>query len=180
LVPSFSAIFVFFVSFSPAFPVVKSIAVVVVGVVVGLVIADAVPDFFVDLVSALASFVWDVVVAFVALGAFGNFAVVVVAFGDGAALGAFGADTFTGAGPFPLGAASSGANARLMAIAVPTVILTIRMRFTSPERVAMAVPGSRVRRTGISLIYSMPYVMAWPSLVRVRVTARTEPSVGMQ
>ena len=66
----------------------------------------------------------------VAFGAFVTFAVVFVVFGDGVALAAFGAfgdDTFAGAGPFPFEAASSGASVRHRTIAVPTVILAMRM-----------------------------------------------------
>jgi hypothetical protein len=146
-VPSFSASFVFLVSRSPTFPLVKSIVVVAVGVVVELVVVklvvgDVAPDFFADLVSALASFVWDVVVfgvldAFavvVPFGALVTFAVVFVVLGDGVDLGAVGAfedETFVGAGPFPFEAASIGASARQRAIAVPTVILTKRIGLTS-------------------------------------------------
>jgi hypothetical protein len=140
-----------------------------VGVVVVGVVGDVMLDFFADLVSALASFV-DVVVVFVfgaldpfapvvTFGAFVTFAVVFGVFGDGVALAAFGDDTFTGAGPFPFEAASSGASVRLRTIAVPTVIVTMRMRFTSAGRVATEVPSPRACESGISPIYSMPYVM---------------------
>jgi hypothetical protein len=154
-VPSLSASFVFLVSRSPTFPLVKSIVVVVVGVVVELVVVklvvvDVLPDFFGDLVSALASFVWDVVVVFVGpdplvvvvtFGPFVVFAVVVL--GDGVDLGAVGAfevETFTGAGPFPFEAAAIGASVRHRTIAVPTVISVMRMGFTSLRRDATEVP----------------------------------------
>ena len=98
LVPSFSASFVFFVSFSPAFPLVKSIAVVVVGVVVvsrdrrracrtscglGLRLGQL-------CLGRRGVFVFGVLDPFAAVvtfGAFVTFAVVFVVFGDGAALG---------------------------------------------------------------------------------------------
>jgi hypothetical protein len=121
---------------------VKSIVVVVLDVVVELAVVDLVPDVFADLVSALASFVWDAVVVFalgvldpfavvVTFGAFVTFAVVFVVLGDSVGLGAFGDDTLTGAGPFPFAAAACGANVRHNTIAVPSVIRRMRMVFTS-------------------------------------------------
>jgi len=133
---------------------VKSIVAVVAGVVVVRLVVDVLVDFLADPVFALASFVSDVVVVFVfgaldpfaavvALGAFVTFAVVFVVLGDGVALGAFGAfgdDTFGGAGPFPFAAAASGASIRHRTIAVPPVILTLRMGLPSLPHGATEVP----------------------------------------
>jgi hypothetical protein len=121
-------------------------------------VVDAVLDFFTDLVSALASFVPDVVVVFVVfvvvfgvLEAFAvvvtfvalvTFAVVVAIFGAVAfgAFTAFGDETFTGACPFPFEAAASGVSIRHRTIAVPTEIPGMRMDLTSLHGVQRNCP----------------------------------------